>query len=382
MKTYGVPEELAIAVRQAADTVPPPTGDIGRVLQRHRARRRRRRATATATAATATLAAAAVAVATLNVPSGAEPTPLPRPAASMATPAQRLLLNGAGFTLRDGKAGREVDIAAMPGVGEVLPDGSVTSHPVPGVDDWYQIAGLPNGGLVVLGYKHPAPAAGRVPGVVLPLKLEVLRPDGTIQIARDLAEPVVLLGATEREAYLLRRDNLVSQNLATGRERTVLAEVAPRWNPDAGLLDVGGGRFVGLVEERRYPCWLQVTDLTSRHRTRQKVPGCELPGTIRLSPNGRLVAVSYHAGTASRVAIVDTTTGAVQADHRVSEENDRLVVKPSVMGLAWTDDNTLRVATMDVPEKPIRVYRVDEILRVETISTGPPAATPYPSPSK
>lgn len=373
----GVPEELAIAVRRAATTVPPPAGDMERVLHRHRVRRRRRRVTAAATATTATLAAVAVAV--LTVPSGAEPAPQPRVAAPSATPAQRLLLNGAGFTVKAGKGqevykGQEAGTDAVPGVDEVLLNGSVISHPVPGLDGWYQVAGLPDGRLVVLGYRTPMPnpppaVRGNGARMGLPMKLEVLRPDDTIEIARDLNN-AVLLGATEREAYLLLRESVVAHNLATGRERTVLPKAGVVWRHYAGRLDVGGGRVAGLTEGLRYPCWLEVTELTTGGRAALKVPGCKLPGTVRLSPNGRLAAVSYHAGSASRVAIVDITARAVKADYHLDDDGEQLVVRPTVAGMAWTDDTTLRVATMDVPENLTRMYRVDEILRVETFTVG------------
>ncbi|MEJ3743255.1 hypothetical protein WEI85_08215 [Actinomycetes bacterium KLBMP 9797] len=363
-----VPDEIVETVRRAATAASAHGGDLGSV--RHRAVRRRRRRQATV----ATCAAALVAIAAAAVPAALDRTPA-EPAAA-AEPAQRLLVRAAGLALQS-KNGPEVGIVNERELGEVLPDGSLVRHAIPGVDDWLHAVGLPDGRLVVLGYTEHTPGTPRIsPNAAaegVSIDLEVLAADGTIELSRDVGvkdEITRLVGADETTAYLLRPRGLMAHDLATGAERLALAlsafgSVGPR-------VDVGNGVVVLLDG-----CELRVFVIPGNRSQAQATVPCALAETppqgpdlrraqdVRLSPDGRLVAVPYYAGDELRLAVVDTRTGATRATETLDIGPSRF---QDVYGLAWTDNRSVRVAWAALPPDAARLYRLDEILRTETIT--------------
>jgi hypothetical protein len=392
-----LPDELITVIDEAAMTVPPHQGDLDRVLRRHRLRHRRR-AAAGAVATVAVVGLSAGAVPYVLGDRGAEPGPRatqapaeqPPPA---TVPAQRLLLYGAGWSVQS-TDGPEIGIATPAGLSEVLADGSLVTHPIPGVDSWYQADALPDGRIVVLGYRDLAPGKPREdgPGVTdLSIKLVVLRPDGTIERAREvrvIGEPVSLVAATDRVAYLLRPRGLVAHDISTGAERVVLGSATIGANPGPSRMDVAAGRLAVPSGSPSRPCSIRVTDLAST-RPAADVSlaslGCEDPDGVRLSPDGRLVAVSYQRSAEIRLAVVDIASGTVRTDRSLRPPpgpTDRFAYKPSVYGMAWTDSANLRVAIAELPPRPDRVYPLAEVFRVVTISTAPGAAPPPRSPSR
>jgi hypothetical protein len=333
----GIPEELAGAIERAAATVPRHGGDLDGVLRRHQARRQRRAWAAAATAA-ALIALTAGAAPSLIDPSGpAGPTPAASETPSAKAVAQRLIL-----------APSMLDVAkGQPGVAEVLPDGSVISHPAPGLERGYQAIGLPDGRLVTL-------SGDGVGGPVL----RVLRADGTVQHSYVL--PVFpasasLVGATGQEAYLLTSSGLVARDLATGDERRVLPAatvgVGVRAKTDDAM-DLAGDRFAMAVLPGKQ-CQLQVLEVpTGRKLSSPAVgaPDCRKILALRLSSDGRRVAVAYLQVTdmeTVRVAVVDTDSGRVRLDRPLPAQARKRPFE--VYGMAWSDATTVRVAWSGQP---------------------------------
>jgi hypothetical protein len=391
-----VPDELVEVVRSAAAAVPAHTGHLDEVFLRQGVRRRRH------AVAVVGLAVAVVGLAVAVVPDlvagGGRPTAAQVASTQSTTvpsqvaPAQRLLLSAAGWTAKPDN-GPEVGVVGGAGVTEVSADGSAVNHPVSDMDGWYQAVGLPDGRLVILGYKDLAPGAVRADGpdvADLSIRLQVLRPDGSVQSVREVRIPgerVSLVAATERTAYLLRPLGLVSHDLATGAEKVVLDPAAVGVDlsqMDASQMDLAAGRFAVLLTDQPRGCSLRLMDLAGARRHNDvslAALGCVAAGRVRLSPDGRLAAVSYTRvqdgqvnHTESRVAILDTATGAVRADRllRSSSPGAAGVVQQGndgVYGMAWSTLINLQVATADLPQDAARVYQMAEILRVIEIRT-------------
>jgi len=392
----GVPDDLAEAVRSAAAAVPPHTGHLHEVFLRQGVRRRRH-AVAVVGLAVAVVGLA-VAVVSQLVASGGSPTAAQVAATKSTTapphvaPAQRLLLSAVGWTAKPNN-GPEVGVVGGAGVTEVSADGSPVNHPVSDMDGWYQAVGLLDGRLVILGYKNLAPGALRADGPDvedLSIRLQVLRPDGSVQSVREVRIPgerVSLVAATERTAYLLRPLGLVSHDLATGAEKMVLDTAAVGVDLsqiDANQMDLAAGRLAVVLTDQPKGCSLRLVDLAGARR-HDDVPlaalGCVAVGRVRLSPDGHLAAISYTRvpdgeinHTESRVAILDTATGAVRADRllrpsSLGAASDGQQGNDAVYGMAWSTPINLQVATADLPQGAARVYQMVEVLRVIEIRT-------------
>jgi Lipoprotein LpqB beta-propeller domain len=356
----GVPEELANAVERAAAMVPGHGGDLDDVLFRYRARRRHRAAGAAAAAVAVALVAAGAAVARPLIATGGTAV-LPSAAATttsaQVTP-QRLIL--------DYSAGDLTPKHTQAGIGEMLADGSVVTHPVAGSDGGYQAVGLPDGRLVVLLTR------------IGPPRLSVLRPDGTVQHTYPISVPagrVGLAGATEDDAYLLGSSGLIARNLATGAERAVLDLVAlgmPGWLPDI-TIDLAGDRLV-LTAMPGKSCSLRVIDVPSGRRLPEPAlprSACRQILGVRVSPDGRRIAVAYSRPDQSlsiRVAIVDTVTGQVRQDSplKTSPAHKGLA---GVYGMAWIDPATVRVAWTGTTSDTGSGRPIEELPQIATITS-------------
>lgn len=381
------PPDLVDAVRAAAAAVPGHGGDLAAVRRRGLTRVRRRRA-ATAGVAAVVLGAGAVPLAHATGTGAGRLGPVPpAPAASQplapAAIAQRLLISGSGAILQqDGRP--TVGISSRDGIGEVLADGRVTWHPMSAVDGTYNVVPRPDGSMVVLGYVDHMPGVERDDGVWIPgvsFDLVVLSPRGIVMLRRDvrvMGEHVALAAATDEIAYLVRPGELVAHDLSTGLERRVLGL------PDDDLAlaaDVAAGRAV-LVRANSN-CTARIYDLARQVEISHVTPGvrtkCKAPPTVRLSPDGRLAAVSYLGVTGPdddvfthRVGVFDVATGQLRGEQVIEEQSMRFVraVGMTPLGFAWSDHYTLRTAFAVLPDRPTRVYRIEELLRIETLRVG------------
>jgi hypothetical protein len=153
---------------------------------------------------------------------------------------------------------------------------------------------------------------------------------------------------------------------------------------DANQMDPAAGRLAVVLTDQPRGCSLRLVDLAGERR-HDDVPlaalGCVAVGRVRLSPDGHLAAISYSRvpdgeinHTESRVAILDTATGAVRADRLLRSSSlgaasDGQQGNDAVYGMAWSTPINLQVATADLPQGAARVYQMVEVLRVIEIRT-------------
>ncbi|MGS2613289.1 hypothetical protein ACVCAH_01935 [Micromonospora sp. LZ34] len=362
-----VPDDLIEAVHQAARATPPHAADLANVHRRRRARRRRR-AAATAGGLAALVALTGGALPMLadarTAPAPATPPTIPAlpatsppatPVVPTVAPAQRLL------------GGMAV---------EVLPDGTLRRHRVP--DGWEQTVALADGRLVGLQLTDLRPGVPRRDGPEvegLSIKLVVLSPDDTVEQSREVrvrGAGVELVGADGTSAYLARDGGILAHDLATGREEFLLrSSTAGVDLLAASQTALGPGH---LAEQRTDDgCRTDVRRLTDGKRiARLTVEGlCE--NGLRLSPDGRLVAVPYQrfpdrtGDRERRLAVFDISSGALRADQPVTTSR-RASGADAIQGVAWADDTTVRVAWTDPPEGARGVHSVDEGVKVVTVA--------------
>lgn len=390
-----VPPDVVATVQRAAKAVPGHSGDLDAVRSRGRNRRHRRAAGGglLAVAAAAALAAPFV----LQEPASDIP-----PLIAPAGPAQRLLLNGEGWLAGpaaemdaapelDGREQYEFyqDRPGVEGVlrpvGEVLPDGQVIEFDLelPGVSGFNDVVDMPGGRLAVLGYTEPAPDGPCFEGVAL--RLLVLGADRSVEQAREVACGSVLVAADADAAYLVRDESrLFRHDLGTGAETALIEapELLGVGPPGSGGVSVAGGRAVRAyaevgdalcaVDGPAAAVRLEVTELASGKAAEYGVPGegCREPAKVRVSPDGRHVALAYyrHGDGAEpvelEIAVVDLDSGAVTqtwaGDARGAERGDERIVD-----LAWDDEQTLLLAWYEEPGDG--VHWLPDILQVETV---------------
>jgi hypothetical protein len=249
---------------------------------------------------------------------------------------------------------------------EVLADGSVVDVPIGdidrlGLDGMPQP--LPRGRFVVLGVRDVSGSSGEAPA------LAVVNADGTVEMERDLQRAdgtVGLLAAMPNAAILVREKGgntrIVMHDLQSGHERLVADTYR-----GVSSADVAGDRLavVGPDASGASPagrCRLDLIDLVSGHRTAYKLPpACSETRGVRVSPSGTFAAVVY--GTVGlkpelRLAIVDLADSTIHNDELLGHNLDCPPTQcPDIrpvdyLGLAWGDDETVRVALVDLRADP------------------------------
>jgi hypothetical protein len=87
---------------------------------------------------------------------------------------------------------------------------------------------------------------------------------------------------------------------------------------------------------------------------------------VRLSPDGRLAAVTYRTGDELRVAVLDTETGAIRATQTLPTVPQPAIV--DVYGIAWTELTSVRVAWVSLSRDADRLYQLEELVKTQTVS--------------
>jgi hypothetical protein len=425
-----VPDSLAETLRRAATGVPGGPPDLAEVHRRRRRGQIRRSSLGLAgvgllvaasiltprwlTGAAAPLESAAPAVTT-------EVTPPP-------APAQRLFLSSAGFsvTMSGGAEYAELPERLDPslpnfgfppgaagvvalGVREVTPTGEVVPVEVPGEDQRGYLA-LEGGGFVTLEWQSLSDVPRRDGPCITDaaLYLRVYTADGTMSLSRDVrvrCETTTLVAASGTEVFLVRTPHdpqnqmptpgrrLVAHNLADGTERTVadLDGISADVRDVNIHVDSGVGRVVAVPDS--VGCPVQTLEIASGVVTTidlaATVGACHLVDQLRVSPNGALLAFTYTtAGHEERndvvLAVVDLDGPTLRvrevadslpafdpqagpASNAVTEGTRRLAMPVTyAAGIAWNDDETVRVAWARVPAELDRLVLVDEILDLQT----------------
>ncbi|MCP3784019.1 hypothetical protein NLX85_11640 [Micromonospora sp. A3M-1-15] len=380
-----VPEDLAELVHRAARATGPHPADLAAIRRRARARRRRRGVTGAAgLVALIALTGGAVPLlvhehrpaATVAAPSTSPAAPdLPPPT---PVPAQRLMLKGDGGTVRPHRTGAEIGL--LPGVADELrSDGSVVRHRVPA--GWQETVALSDGRLVGLTFTDLMPGVRRTDGpdvAGLSIKLTVLSAEGHVEVSREIrvrGQALGLAGADARYAYLARDGvGLVSHELTTGREKTLI-RVPTKVDGELPFraADVTAGRVVSVTGPADMTrCQLDVRRLAGGSRLSRLTVAGECAPSVRLSPDGSLVAVPYRRPNGRdldyRLAILETVTGQLRADQPLGTASPTYgMTGGGTWGAAWVDDTTVRVVWAQLPDPPRKVYSVAELARVVTV---------------
>jgi len=251
---------------------------------------------------------------------------------------------------------------------EVLADGSIVDVPIGdidrlGLDGMPQP--LPGGRFVVLGVHDVSGSPGEAPAPAL----AVVNADGTVDIERDLQPAdgtVGLLAAVPKAAILARHEggktDIVMHNLQSGQERLVVDTYLGISSADVTgdrLAVVGPSPASGSTAGR---CRLDLIDLVSGHRTPYQLPrACWETRGVRVSPDGEFAAVVYGVVGPQpelRLAIVDLADSVTQKDELLGHNLDcPLTECPDIrpvhyLGLAWGNDETVRVALVDLRAHP------------------------------
>jgi hypothetical protein len=284
------------------------------------------------------------------------------------------------------EAPQRLDVPSWPGEIVVDEDGTVRPEPFPTAGFDPQLldgpARLLDDGRTV--------AIGAVPGPDgteegLTHVLRVADEDGNLLAERvlddgDDGQPR-LLAATADEALLVRSGAprlVVAHDLATGEERTMgLLAGTPHGAETSGdrlAFVTASASADGEGDGER--CGVEAWSLGGAAPSLAELPGaCAQVDGLRPSPDGRRVAVAYQTdGTAPggtgpgasaesgpelRLVVVDLAGGVVSDEllgHPVVCQPDDPacagLVPRSYLGMAWQDDATLRVATLDLTLQP------------------------------
>lgn len=350
-----IPDDLAEVVRRAAaGTADYPADPSG--IERRWRRRRRRRAIAGA-AALAALSLAAVPV--VDAALGTDPPP---EVAAPPAQHQRLMVAGkvASMMARDVTNGK---VVSRRGAVEVLPDGTVKRWPLPDRDVRYQVLGLPDDRLVTLEYAAPPDESGPAA-----YTLRVVSPTGATESETELGSDDTALGAaTADTVYLWRPEGIVGYPLGGGAHRVVLpaSDLGPHQPRDIDLL---GDRLVVLGGSAE-PCRVRIFNLPAGTSSPASLSeqGCEDAGSVRISPDGKLVAIGYQRSNAPRVSVLDIDTGAPVFDTSVEAPGGG---PASWRGMAWLDGTHLRLAVAIPPSDPDRTYYEEDLIRQQIIEVG------------
>ncbi|BEL12051.1 hypothetical protein Q0Z83_102420 [Actinoplanes sichuanensis] len=366
-----IPQDVTEAVRVAATAARGYPGDLADVHRRAR-RRRNRQVALSAVAVVAVAAGAGVGAGQWRQPppplpaaatSAPAPVVSPTTAPAVAQPVQPLILDDAVGTYR-APGGGTVELGGDSRIGELLPDGTITTHEVVGSAGWERLIVLPDGSQVAFGSHDLKPGDKRVDGpnvTDLEYRLVVTGPDGKVRVQRDvrrMGESVILVAATETTAYLWRPAGLVLHDLATGKEELVVGGVRLGLGKvfgDLRLTDMQGGWLA--VARMQDECVPRVYDVTTgRLIAKLSLTGsrCIAVSDIRLAPistpESALVAVAYQRESAdhlleTRVALIEVVTGRRLTDYEVPPASPKAALGIS---LAWQDGDTLRGAAYPV----------------------------------
>ncbi|MET7833075.1 hypothetical protein ABZS44_09615 [Micromonospora sediminicola] len=383
-----VPDDLAELVHRAARAGAAHPADLAVVRRRAATRARRRRVTGVVgLVALVALTGGALPLLTdggrpappVSAPSGSVSGDDPASSAPPGGTAQRLILAGEGGTVRPDRDGPEIGL--LSGLAdELTPDGEVVRHRVPA--GWEQTTALPDGRLVGLQLTDRTPGTRRPDGpdvAGLSIRLVVLGPDDRVQVRREVrvkGQAIKLAGADARYAYLVRGGTgLVAHDLASGREKVLV-----RTGPDTGgelpfrEADVRAGVVASVTGTPEVTgCRIEVRRLVGGARRAFPPLGGECAPSIRLSPDGSLVAVPYRRQTGARtaeyrVAVLDTTTGERRVDRLVGTAGSaRGLPAGGTWGCAWDDGDTVRVVWAQLPDPAREVYSVADLARVVTV---------------
>lgn len=365
--------ELVELLRRAAGEIPGYAGDRAAVTRRRTARQRRHLAVALAAGLAVIVLVGGVAL--LGPGHGGTP---PEVAANPpATP--RLFIAGGGFSW-EGANGRQVGLSPTDNLGEVLPDGQLVARTIPGLPAVMQAVTLPDGGFVALGMRTPTepfsiapPGASPTPAPAAnPYSVAVMRPDGSVRFVTDTLGSV-LLGADDQRVYL-GGAGIIGLDLTTGRQQSL---VWPALHANAVL---AGGRFAQLTGDPPgalpNTCTLGLLDARTgaQTSTRSLLAGdCWTDGTA-LSPDGRWLAIAqpgpFMGGNINELQLILLNVDTGVQTSQVLDQGPAVGDSGNVNyeGMAWLNDEQVRVVWTHLPDHVDRMYHRSEVLRMTAVT--------------
>jgi hypothetical protein len=212
-------------------------------------------------------------------------------------------------------------------------------------------AGSPDGGLVVYVFADTIRLPTAVGGSG-DMALVLQKPGGALTGELDLAAGEAFVGADNWHLYTIRDGTLLryrytARGLTAGHAPETVGPlgVTPDTVEIGANVDVAAGRVVLAAGD----CAIRVVDPDGHLGG---VPldriGCATVGALRLSPDGRRVAVEY-GGPAPRLAVFDVATGTRLVDAAVPQAGLKAGGPvPDTARLAWSGRNVL-VAWVQLP---------------------------------
>jgi hypothetical protein len=378
-----VPTHVADAVRRTARSMPLYPVDVRSVLRRGAVHRRQRAGTvlvAVAVTGLVALGTPSLVRAARGGPAGESPG---QPALNTAGP-QRLILPA-------------VDIEGVRpwcGVSEVATDGSLLFPKLPASDTVQPCGVTASGGTTTVSgssVQSAGLADGRLVLQVIPTArnavpggpfydLQVVRPNGSLAATIHLPGGDQFVGADERQAYVLHGGSqIVGYDLRTGRSHGLFTVPGKQDNPKAverGYnVDVAAGRLAMVTNMR---CEVHVFDIDGGNTVASvplsDVTGCVDQSAVRLSPDGRLLAMEYVStkyNLVPRVLVLDLTTRAAVLDVPLPQGGLQPPLEQTTVALAWLDNGSVRVAWTQLPTGASgtsgRLYDLKDALRLYTM---------------
>jgi hypothetical protein len=386
------------AVRRAAAAGPAYAADLAKIQRRGR-RYAHRRTAVRAGAVTAVLGVGStflawphhptpIVAATPSAATSESPSPSrsPVPANTPWTSDQRLILTsqGWGITTADRHIEVEFSLSNM-----MRPDGKIVAFTFGGdAKSWVdQFVPLPDGRFVVLRGVYvgsrtvtdPAHPDGQSTTDIRS-RLQIVDSAHKIRLSHEVGHTdVQLLAATGESAYLGRPKGLYLHDFATGRETLVIPARTLGVDLSQALqVSLEGGRLAIARGDLRKPWFVDIFDLsTGRRVSSYALNGVAAVGAapIRLSPDGRRVAILYRTRSDSRVTVLDVATQALALDTSLVDPSDPNALvgwdfDERVRGVAWSDNQTVRIAWAQLPPDARGKYNFDKITSMRTFVVG------------
>lgn len=377
--------DIGPLVVAASRSVPDYFQDLPRVRRAGQTRRRRRTIGAFAAALAVMATTAGVAVA---LPSGGGGGAVSgrleqiEPAAAPAAPtmAQIMFIRASGYfagpsPLPPGTETKERHTPAdyPPGSvgmigyhGMMLADGTFKDLPkVPGVPSEH-IVPVPGGGWAIKGLVDLAPGVSREDGPCvsdISTPLIIVDKDGKQTFNRDIhrrCHVAGLIGVHSGRAFLTRDGNIMALDLSTGNE-TFFKPGLRGW----ATLD---GDVIYGFDSRSDQCHnlvLRTVNIVTGAENNREITTrtCDYNHEfVRLSPDGRRIAFGHYVGQEIQqpvmaVSIADVATGAIVATHQFPNLTGQKTIHANLGGLAWVDDDTVRIAYANPPATGVVYYR-------------------------
>ncbi len=367
-----IPRDLVTMV-DAAVRVLPPTPDELRRITRAGDTRRRRRAAAMIAAVVAALAAVGAALppwldGRSMAPTGPRPGPTTSSGAPAAaaphlsgTPAQRMLISSAASYFsapptrpltRD-----DFDTATPAGAvvvfaedAELRAGDALVPFRFTGAGQVLRVVPTPGGGIATL-VKRPLPGGTPCPDPT-ELLLATYAADGTPRLSRQVGDgcnPADLIGVDYFRAFLRRGGVVMAYAFADGSE-TKVADAAldlgftatPKGAGLVAQLDQGRLLFSNATSCEGRPRIVVHEVPTGRTTTVAPQAPCDRDSLVRLSPNGRSLAIAHRQDGRLVIDIVDVDSG--RSRHRVNIGADARPV-----AVAWHSDSAVRLAWYQTP---------------------------------